>query len=840
MTNRSLSRAFRAIRDAAVALAAFASINSVAFAQDQPPARPIENNPTEARSSVAKREPVNLVKTALVIGDVGKSARRPFNTDAVNHAIATGAWKSPAAGDQVTSPDGQARAWEQASAADDGTLRHNALRGGYALATFTSDSQRVMILSASAHSAVLVNGEPRMGDPYALGYSHLPVLIKKGVNEFLFSCGRGELRATLSDPGNYISLDAADLLLPDLVIGADAPAMGAIIVSNNTESPLDNLQIEARIDGAVEFTQLPSMVPVSTRKVAFRMPPATMREPGEQTLKVTLIGPAGKPAHHLDLKVNARRAGDRRRATYISDIDGSVQYVALNPAASLDARHLILSLHGASVEGSGQAACYPALEWAHVAAPTNRRPFGFDWEDWGMLDGLEALDAALVAFPAVDPARMHVTGHSMGGHGTWVFSTLFPGQFATAAPSAGWASFFSYAGAPRPEESAGPLSMLRRATNVYDTVARMNNLSTLGVYILHGDADDNVPVSEAREWRERLAKFHTDFAYYERRGAGHWWGNECVAWPQLLDFQKNRARPESERHVALSLPSAWLFKGYAWLYAFEQQRVMELSTFSLDLDDKAHTLKGTAINVSRFTINARSLAGVTLSIEVDSLKGEVQIPSGGGDQLVVLERATDAWKAGIVDSKAAPAARPVGMKQALSRNVVLVYTTRGTPEENAWSLAKARFDAEQWWYRGNGQFDIVSDQVDPKTLAGRSAVLYGNADSNALWPTLMKDSPVTFKRGEIIVGGRHASREDLAAVVTRPNPLGGTVVAIGGTGIKGLRAITRWPLFVSGVGYPDLLIAGADSWLKGSDALLAAGYFAPDWSLDDAQIAWRE
>ena len=40
-----------------------------------------------------------------------------------------------------------------------GTLRHNALRAGYALASFTSDSQRVMILSASAHSAVLVNGE---------------------------------------------------------------------------------------------------------------------------------------------------------------------------------------------------------------------------------------------------------------------------------------------------------------------------------------------------------------------------------------------------------------------------------------------------------------------------------------------------------------------------------------------------------------------------------------------------------------------------------------------------------------------------------------------------------
>ncbi|MBL8760658.1 MAG: prolyl oligopeptidase family serine peptidase [Phycisphaerae bacterium] len=803
--------------------------------------------PASAQPGAAPGTPasINLVREALVIGDVGKSARRPFNTDAVNFAIATGAWKTPGAGDQVINPDSQTRAWEQASAADDGTLRHNALRGGYALAVHESDAERVMILSASAHAAVLVNGEPRMGDPYALGYTRLPVLLRKGRNEFLFSCGRGEVRAGLSQPSNFVSLDAGDATLPDLVIGAGVSALGAIVVSNNTNSTLENLQIAARLEGGVEFSELPPMLPASTRKVAFRIPFTRVKEPGEETLSLMLVGPSGKPAHELSVKIGVRRAGDRRKATFRSGIDDSVQYVALNPATTPDARHLILSLHGASVEGSGQAACYPALDWAHVAAPTNRRPFGFDWEDWGMLDGLEALDAARAVFPGVDPARVHVTGHSMGGHGTWVFATMFPGQFATAAPSAGWASFFSYAGAPRPEETAGPLSMLRRATSLYDTAARTNNLSTLGVYVLHGDADDNVPAREAREWRERLAKFHTDFAYYERAGAGHWWGNECVAWPQLLDFQKGRARPESEMRVALSLPSAWLFRGYGWLRTFEQERVMEMSTFALELDDKAHTLTGTAANVSRFAISARPLAGVTLSIEVDALKGEVTVPSGSGDELVLLERTAGAWMASVVDAKsagagAAPGARPVGPKQAMTSRVVLVYSTRGTPEENAWSLAKARFDAEQWWYRGNGQFDIVSDQSDPKTLAGRSVVLYGHADSNALWAALLKDSPVALRRGQVSVGARTVARDDLAAILTRPNPFGGTVVAIGGTGISGMRAINRWPLFVSGVGYPDVLVAGADSWMKGDSALLAAGYFAPDWSLDEAQIAWRE
>ena len=62
-----------------------------------------------------------------------------------------------------------------------------------------SDDDRVMILEASGHSLVYANGEPRAGDPYSHGYVHLPVKLRKGDNEFLFSVGRGTLKARLVD-----------------------------------------------------------------------------------------------------------------------------------------------------------------------------------------------------------------------------------------------------------------------------------------------------------------------------------------------------------------------------------------------------------------------------------------------------------------------------------------------------------------------------------------------------------------------------------------------------------------------------------------------------------------
>jgi poly(3-hydroxybutyrate) depolymerase len=136
---------------------------------------------------------------------------------------------------------------------------------------------------------------------------------------------------------------------------------------------------------------------------------------------------------------------------FVSPLDGSVQYFAHVPAqpAKDKARPgLVLSLHGAGVETRGQAACYTPKPGLHVVAPTNRRPFGFDWEDWGRLDALEVLDLAGKELDT-DPRRTYLTGHSMGGHGAWHLGVTYPDRFAAIGPSAGWISFWSYAGAPR-------------------------------------------------------------------------------------------------------------------------------------------------------------------------------------------------------------------------------------------------------------------------------------------------------------------------------------------------------------------------------------------------------
>ena len=59
----------------------------------------------------------------------------------------------------------------------------------------------------------------------------------------------------------------------------------------------------------------------------------------------------------------------------------------------------------------GMAGSYAPKTWGTVVAPTNRRPYGFDWEDWGRHDAMEVLALAQAKFET-DPRQTYLT-HSM-------------------------------------------------------------------------------------------------------------------------------------------------------------------------------------------------------------------------------------------------------------------------------------------------------------------------------------------------------------------------------------------------------------------------------------------
>lgn len=821
-----------------------------------------------ALAPAAPADPLEVcrLESWLVVPKVAGGGRSPLRTDPVEYQIVMGTWKPPAAGDMVTLGEGETRTWAGATPNAEGWIEDEGLVGGYAFATARCEAATIAILDAAGHSMVYVNGEPRMGDPYAYGYLQLPVELRAGENTFLFRVDRGRVRARLVAPKADVFLNVADPTLPDQVVGESGKLLGAVVVVNATREAIPAGKFRVRTDfaGGTAETELPGMLPLTIRKVPVNIVARPDLPPGETSLKLELLAPDGAALDAADLEMRVADKYDWRRITFTSTIDDSVQYYAMWPPAPGGAPNqlpgLIFTVHGASVEATGQIRAYTPKPWAYIVAPTNRRPYGFDWEDWGRLDALEVWDHFL-ARHKTDELRRWLTGHSMGGHGTWQLGGHFPDRFAAIAPCAGWVSFFSYANQKEfhPVQGDSKIAeLLRRATNPSDTLGLSNNWKQYGVYVLHGDADDNVPVTEARTMRERLGQFHTDFCYYEKPGGGHWWDNSAVDWSPLMEFIRARTRkPGNEvREIDFTTMSPSVSPRSDWITIVEQETVLAPSRVRIRYDPEKRRFEGVTDNVAGLLIATAPPdirlgwpsvalapdAGATVELDGQSLEIPADAKSSSG--LIGLWRSDGRWRAcgKQPDNACRYTVRPHAFKSAFGPHMRLIYGTAGSPEENAWSLAKARFDAEQWYYRGNGAVDVLADrELNLGRVRGASFVLYGHRDSNLAVRQLAPHSPLVVSRGAVRIGERSWNGPQHACLGIHVRDDEGVLAAlVAPTGPVGMRLCDRLPYFVSGVAYPDITVLSPEVLLKGLPGVVAAGFLGNDGTVESGEFGFAE
>jgi dienelactone hydrolase len=843
------------IRIERMVLVAVLLCSSGIIAQQNRPAMPPQPSGPLVPAVLKAKDAELVLRDGLACGLIGSYGRSAVPSDLLAWQIATGAFRTPKEG-AVLGKDarGREQAWTRVQAGEDGWIQNRALSGGYFYAAVDSERARTMILDASGYYGVRINGEPRGGEKYGADWVRHPVLLKKGRNEFLFQGERGRLRARLFEPPAPAFFTDKDPTLPDLIVGDAAPVRAGLRLVNATADTLTGIKVVYASGGVKKETAVDMTVPPRmTRKLAILFDLGAAASEGPVKLTLRAAARAGRksvetPAFDLELKAVAPTAHQAR--TFLSAIDGSVQVFGVAPwtgealPADMSKPALFLTLHGAGVEAIGQARAYKPKSWGYVIAATNRRPYGFDWEDWGRLDAVEVMNEASRLF-GTDPTRTYLTGHSMGGHGTWQIGATFPDLWAAIAPSAGWTSFSTYGGGQAIKESTPVEKILVRANNPGETAELQRNFLDYGVFILHGDKDDNVPVSQARAMREMLGKFHPDFTYYERPGAGHWWGDECVDWPPLFAFLRLHTKPADAdvRRVEFVTANPGISSRNRWLTVHQQIHPLEYSKAAVDRDEKGRAYKGTTENIALLSIDViGAAAGETAVFELDGGRVEAKVPGANGR--VFLAPGKDGWSVGPPpDAGAKNPTRSGGFKDVFRNNAVLVFGTLGDAAEDARAFQKARFDAEMFWVRGNGSFDLVPDtDFVAAKFKDRNIILYGNADTNAAWKTLLAASPVQFRAGRADVGAASFSGPDLAGTFIRPRPDSDTasVGAVAWTGPAGWTAAGPGQYFISGAGFPDVLVFSAEIFRSGTDGVRAVGWFGNDWGFETGEFVLNE
>lgn len=742
---------------------------------------------------------------------------------------------------QPNNPPGPGRIAQQSQNTTSAASTYRGPRPSYLYLTYHSYKEQAALLNIRGNSAVLINGEMHTGDPYRMGWLHIPVQLKKGLNEFYV---RGSfIAATLSFPKNKIQIATEDLTLPDIVQGKqNQNLLIGLVLINTSNKNIHNIKIQSNTGGRKVISTAPVLMANSTRKIIVPIDASAINSLGEVQTDIA-IWDKEKLIETKKIPLRSVSGNTPYRITFISKIDNSLQYYAVNPALGGEKAGdaLFFSVHGAGVEALGQAQAYQAKDWGTLVAPTNRRPRGFNWEDWGRMDALEVLDLAQQTLKP-DSQKIYLTGHSMGGHGTWFLGATYPEKWAAIAPCAGYPTLKGYGSADGliPEKGRNMYEdILLKSGNQSDVIAYASNYKPLGIYVLHGDADRTVSVEYARQMRKLLGTFHPDFSYYEYPGGSHWYSNESVDWKPLFDYFKIHQRKTTNEvdHIDFKTANPGISATYYWSTIYQQIKPLDYSQIVLTRNLEKRTLIGKTDNVQILKLNLEGFQkNAPIKIDIDSSNTITYQWNTIEQSVVYLKKETQGWlvvERPKLDQKGPH--RNGSFKEAFNHSMVYVYGTTGTKEENKWALEKVLHDAEAWYYRGNGTFDVIADRdFDAEKYIDRNIILIGNAKTNSAWNKLLTDCPITVTSDQIKIDKQTYKGNDLGGYFYWKKPGTETrgVGVITGTGLKGMQATGANQYFAGASGFPDYMFFNLDMLKNGPENIIDVGFYSNEWKIE--------
>jgi poly(3-hydroxybutyrate) depolymerase len=477
---------------------------------------------------------------------------------------------------------------------------------------------------------------------------------------------------------------------------------------------------------------------------------------------------------------------------YRSPVDDTLQPYALYVPRSYDpakAYPLLVTLHGATsnhllnrrrafglgnrpgesdYEAIRNDVSYPDVDFI-VAAPYGRGEVaGYA----GIAEGdvLRVMDDVARAY-SVDPDRVHLTGLSMGGGGTWQIGLRYPDRFASLTPVCAVASLnmFPWAAA------IGPLD--KELGELTSAMAVAENAANLRVFIFHGDEDPAVAVEQSRRMVEiykGLGWLDKSVHYFELPGVHHFAWDFSYRGASLFDRIRDVRRNRFPERVVYMTHSVRFNQAY-WLRIDRIDRGMKLARIEGRRAEGLFDV--TTENLSAFSILLEpeiAPKGKPLEVKVDG-KPVFKGPAAGK----VLSFAAD--KKGVFARKPWPGP-PLGPPDHAEAGLrggslaqysahLYVYGTRGDAAATEASR-KAAAAAADWGPNVRARFKVVADKdVTSDLMLANNLILFGNAKVNQIVAGIESELPLRQDEAGTMAGGKRVAGPGASFRLEYPNPV---------------------------------------------------------------------
>lgn len=459
-----------------------------------------------------------------------------------------------------------------------------------------------------------------------------------------------------------------------------------------------------------------------------------------------------------------------RQMAYRSDIDNSIQPYSLYlpESYSPDKKYsLAVMLHGYSENdydfGIKLASLLP--EDFIIVSVFGRGDLYY--QSAGEQDVIDVIDRIMSRY-SVDENRVYLMGSSMGGLGTWRIGTLYSDRFAAIAPFCGWYG--------------------------YDLLENLGNMKT---YIVHGNADDVVPIKFEKNCAERLQKLGYDVTFIEiANGSHNAWSEWAGLYPPetILEIFRSVQRDPSPARLAAVIPQVRYGRHY-WITVDELDTSGALTmpeyTSRTPYDSfyplhpapgrfKAERSYDGSVTIVTERINALSIdlktagTGSTTIKKVTIDGASLEVPSNA-DVLHLVKKKDNMWEIdGSYGAKAFAAHEGGGIADLFAKPLLIVY---GTQDPNtAQVLLEAAKSLADWSSipefpigMKTGIYMVKSDkEVAADDLSAYNLILLGNPGENLISARISRALEPYYTGGAISVDGKTYSQNGLC--VTLPNP----------------------------------------------------------------------
>ncbi len=597
----------------------------------------------------------------------------------------------------------------------------------------------------------------------------------------------------------------------------------------------------------------------------------------EVTARVTTNGESN--AETVEIRVAGEDA-NRLMTTFESAVDESVQYFTYRLPANFDSSSgpydMIFSLHGANVNSWNQAGANIPRDDAYVVAPDARGPVNYDHEDLGRVDDLEAMQVAMDRFD-IDEKRVYISGHSMGGHGTWHIGLTNSELFAAMAPSSGWTDHETYItvvwGRDKLHTYPGLKAVKEKSLQKNLAMPKTENASdgNLPIFVLQGGKDQAVPSIQPRSYvrtlgnkgldvdgevgfRHRVMPEDTDVAYLEVPKADHYWdknefsdetigpGKDTVNHPDMFKFIRSAENDPYPTELTFFTTNLRVEDSKHWVRVVEQNQVHAPTTVEAQVTEEGIEL--VTDNVAKLELDTQVLqeTGANADAKVVAQGDSARLPPGSQTATVALGNGVS-----VTPGRARGGRRKDGdqygpLKEIHQKPYRLVYGTQGSAEETALNRNLANIRSQRLVDRARAPATVIPDTaVTRDTMDQYNLALFGRPSSNAVYGKMSGAFPIRVTEGAVQIGDRNYSG-DLAISFLYPNPRNSDklVQVDTGTSLTGLQLTRVRDWTPTQVASADYMVFDESVRYQKWNACLAAGFFDKRWQVDERLGYLRE